>query len=344
MLLSIRIYNYLVGREDQILKNSRTIKLSILLMLLSLQVKPQVTNDFDKAIELFETQQYDAALESFTALEQSDPENHKLHYFLGQIDLIKGDHDAASKRFSTAIEHDPQNSIYHLWLGKTNIQKLQSASFFEQGIIANRAKNNFQKAVQYDPSNVEARLNLAGYYLNAPAIAGGSIKKAIEQAREIIHNDAKQGHLMLARIYAYEEEYDQALQEYEVLITIDPQDEDLYYGKGLLLQTNKQFDKAFEVFEKALALNPISMKNLYQVGRTGVYSGQNLNRSIECLKIYLDHDPEPGLPPADAAHWRLGMLYEKAGQAEQARQEYEKALALNPKEKKYKTALGDLKD
>lgn len=46
-------------------------------------------------------------------------------------------------------------------------------------------KSAWEKAVQLDPKTVDARESLIQYYLQAPAIAGGSVDKAIEMATEI---------------------------------------------------------------------------------------------------------------------------------------------------------------
>ena len=86
------------------------------------------------------------------------------------------------------------------------------------------------------------------------------------------------------------------------------------------------------------------MHVIYQIGRTGVFSGQRLDRAIECMKIYVVHEPGEGMPSLDAAHWRLGMLYEKAEKAGLAKQAYEKAQAINPQEEKYKEALANLQN
>ena len=122
-----------------------------------------------------------------------------------------------------------------------------------------------------------------------------------------------------------------------------PDDANVYYQIGMLYQKIKQYKKAFQNFEKAVEIDPEAMDAFYQIGRTGVFSGENLDRSIESLKKYLLSEPKPGHPGHDAAHWRLGMLYEKDGKLNLAIHEYETALQLNPKEEKYKSALSKIK-
>jgi hypothetical protein len=56
--------------------------------------------------------------------------------------------------------------------------------------MAGDIREAFQKAVELDPSNMDAQFGLMGYYLAAPAIAGGGIDKARDQARAIARVDA----------------------------------------------------------------------------------------------------------------------------------------------------------
>ncbi len=63
-----------------------------------------------------------------------------------------------------------------------------------------RAKRRaeFERAVQLDPANVPARVDLAQYYTEAPAIMGGGLDKAREQAEQVAKYDAAKAHLILA--------------------------------------------------------------------------------------------------------------------------------------------------
>jgi len=60
-------------------------------------------------------------------------------------------------------------------------------------------------------------------------------------------------------------------------------------------------------------------------------------------KKYLEHKPKPNNPTWAYAHWRLGMVYEKLGNKEQAISEYEKAIELDPDNKEAKESLKKVK-
>ena len=253
-----------------------------------------------------------------------------------------GDWDGAIDHFKNAVELDETDSMYRTWLGRAYIAKLQTVSFFEKGVLSGRALEQLQKAVKLDPTNVEARVTLAGYYLNAPSIAGGSKKKAREQAEEIVKYDEVRGNWILAGVLIKDEQYDAAIEKLESCIGEQPDNIEYRYRLAMLYQQLELYDKTFAEFEEVLQLDHEATGALYQIGRTAVFSKTNLDRGIECLHTYLTMEVKPGYPGYDAAHWRMGMLYEHKGDAASARAEYETALRLNPEDDKYRDSLNEL--
>ncbi len=61
-----------------------------------------------------------------------------------------------------------------------------------------RRRAEFERAVQLDPTNVPARVDLAQYYTEAPAIMGGGLDKARQQAEQVAKYDLAKAHLILA--------------------------------------------------------------------------------------------------------------------------------------------------
>lgn len=108
-------------------------------------------------------------------------------------------------------------------------------------------------------------------------------------------------------------------------------------------QQQEKFQEAFELFEQMVADSSENWAAIYQVGRTAALSGQNLERAEQCFKLYLQSDRGRNNPSLAAAHWRLGMVYERDGQKDLARQHYETALQLDPKLEQAKKALKKLK-
>ena len=61
--------------------------------------------------------------------------------------------------------------------------------------MAKKVKKEFQNAVQLDPSNIQARLDLMEYCVSVPWIVGGSKDEARAQIEAIEKLDPIEGHL-----------------------------------------------------------------------------------------------------------------------------------------------------
>jgi tetratricopeptide (TPR) repeat protein len=260
----------------------------------------------------------------------------------GREELHEGEVDQAIATLERAAELEPNLSAVHHWLGQAYLAKLQTASMFAKLGLSKKVRASYRKAIELDPENLDARSSLAGYYFNAPGIAGGSTAKGLEQAEEIKKRDAGRAHLLLAQMYEGQKEIDKAESEYRAAINLDPSNPDLYYSLGLLLQGENRWDQAFEMFEAGVKVTD-DPRSLYQIGRTGVFSGQRFDRAEEALEQYIARGPHAASMPTEAhARWRLGMLYEKQGRKDLARAEYETALKLNPDLEQVQEALENL--
>lgn len=113
---------------------------------------------------------------------------------------------------------------------------------------------------------------------------------------------------------------------------------------GFLYQQKKQYENAFNTFEMVIKNHPDYYPAYYQIGRTAVFSGNNLDRGIECLNLYLRHKPGDNDPSWANAHFRLGAIYEHKGDKAAAQSAYEAALKLDPSYEDAKKALEKLKE
>lgn len=312
----------------------------LVLILLPLSLLAQDVK-LNEGIKLFEKTKYNEAKKIFEEILNTDSTNHKTLYYLGRLEYNNQNVDEAINYFETAIKLD-NKSDYYLWTGVAFLSKIQNASQFEIGVFAGKMFDNLNKAIEINPANVTARSYLAGYYLNAPSIAGGSIKKARAEVEEIKKYSPEQALILIAQIYENEGENDKAIAEYLKYLEQDPGNKEIYYSLGMLYQKMEKFEKAFNTFETSLKINKEDYASLYQIGRTAVFSGKNIDRGIECLKLYLQMNNDSSLPAKDAAHWRLGALYEHLGDSNSAKEEYNKAAKINPGEKKYLEALKKL--
>jgi tetratricopeptide (TPR) repeat protein len=225
---------------------------------------------------------------------------------LGARHLAEGNADGAVKAWEKAVELEPDNGEYRRQLGDAYGLAAQKAGMLGKMSLGKKCLAAYEKAVALEPENLESRSSLMAVYQQAPAMMGGGIEKAREQATAIKKLNATRGCIAHAILHIGEEKY----------------------------------AEAFAELDQALENEPGSYSALYQLGRTAALSGDRIDRGIEALTKCLVQTPPPGAPAHDAANWRLGNLWEKKGDKPAARAAYQAALAIKPD---YKPALDSLK-
>ena len=326
---------------------NRTKRFYILVLLFSvlvhLSAAAEANQGLERGIQLFDDGKYPEAKEFFEGFVKENPKNDTALFYLGKAWLTQEDHDKAIDWLKKAIKLNENSSEYHLWLGQAYGTKAQNSSVVKQPFLAKKVKNEFKKAVELDPANLNARFGLMQYYLVAPGIMGGDKDEGKKQAEEIKKQDPFRGHQAFGLVYENEKEPDKAEKEYLAAIEERPESLDSYYALGYFYARIEKYDKASETFEKIVAKDPEEMDAYYQIGRMGALSGQNLDRSVECFKKYLTKEPGKDSPSLAWAHYRLGMVYEQKKETDLAKREYQSALELDPDHKEAKKALKDLK-
>lgn len=237
-----------------------------------------------------------AAESAANALVAANPAEAEAYALLASVDVAKGDADAAVTAGEKAVELAPNSSEFQDQLGDTYGFAASKAGLLSKMGLAKKCRTAYEKAVELDPKNLNARSNLLGFYQQAPSLMGGGMDKAYAQAEAIKQLDATRGHLAYATLYVGE----------------------------------KKYAEAFAEFEEVLKTTPDNYPALYQIGRVAALSGEHIDRGMETLKKCLTLPPTPGSPGHDAAHWRLGNLWEKKDDKPAARAAYEAALAINP--------------
>jgi tetratricopeptide (TPR) repeat protein len=243
------------------------------------------------------------------------------------------------------VTAEPASSKFHQWLGRA--LGLQAA---QNGIISSvtsisRVKAELEKAIALDGTNLQARNDLAILYRAVPGLLGGSNAKAAEQVAIIRRHDPALASQIDGDFLAGDKKYDAALSAYLESYRLNPSNPMIHARISLIYQQKKDWDKAFAALDRGLAIDSNHPFLLYQIGRTAALSGQQLDRGERSLRTYLAMPVREELenPSLSAAHFRLGCIFEKKGNAAGARTEYETALTLDPKMKPAREALAKLK-
>ncbi|TKJ40769.1 hypothetical protein CEE37_07330 [candidate division LCP-89 bacterium B3_LCP] len=293
----------------------------------------------EDGIAFFEAGRYSQAEEVFQELIQKQPDDTQAILYLGRVFYERKEYDSAIDQFEETVAINDETSDHHFWLGAVYGRKAQKASIFKRIGLAKKTKRGFLRAIELNPDHVRAREALVRFYLQAPGIVGGSKKKAYLEAEEIKKRDSLWAHKAYARIYKDEEEFTRAEGEYLAAIEEDPADPDFRYLLNDLYYMTEEYGKASQLLEKMLIELPDEVSVLFEIGRLGAASGENLVRAEECLEDYLKSETVESDPAFDRAHYYLGQIYQKGGKIDQAKAEYQQVLKLNPKHKQAKKAL-----
>ncbi len=127
--------------------------------------------------------------------------------------------DEAVKYGERAVNLEPQNATYHLWLGREYGRKAGDSNPLSAAGLAKKAKNEFERAVQLDPSNVPARVDLARV-LHRGSLASWAEDwiKLAPRRRRCSRSDPAMAHLIRARVAEKDKRYSDAEAEYQAAI------------------------------------------------------------------------------------------------------------------------------
>ena len=269
----------------------------------------------------------DAAIAALQQRVGSSPKDADSYNLLCRAYYSIQDWDRAISTGEKAVSLAPDKSNYYLWLGRAYGEKADASSFFSAAALAKKVRVSFERAVELDGSNVQARSDLAEFYMEAPGIMGGGQDKARAQANALLKIAPAKGHWVLGRLA--EKNKDNGTAEREFKNALDAThgaaegwlDLAIFYRRAGLMS---DLDNAIEKLNAAPLKNP---ETLVDAGITLLRSEHNLPMAAQLLKRYLAGKTVEDAP-AFRAHSFLGTVYEKQGDKKAAAAEFRAALAL----------------
>ncbi len=275
-----------------------------------------------RAVRLFHAQELETAEEQLLAVRKARPENAESVFYLGRIYLARGSSQAAVAALERATRLDPMISAYQFWLGEALVAQIAEVPFFLKLGVAKRMRAAYEKAVALDPDNLEARVAVARYHSEAPAVAGGDPATAQVQLEEIRLRDPAMAHVAQGLIHEQLGRLEPAAEELQTAVEVDPESVVSWREAGLFYQRYGRLEEAQRAFDQVLANAPEDPPALYETARTAIaISEQQLARAERTLEAYLGLEPGPGPvllsegePPKRAlAHQRLALVYDRLG-------------------------------
>ena len=297
--------------------------LFILLMLFA----PMMASVADSAQDKLTAGRIDEAITELNDRLSSAPADAESSNLLCRAYFALEDWDRAESSCRKAVALDPDNSRFHLWLGRVYGEKADRANFVLAAPLAAKVRGEFERAVQLNPKDVDARLDLAEFYLMAPGIVGGGEQKAREQAQSIATMNPARAHWVYARIAEQKKDAATAEREYHQYIDLSKGDAEAWLNLALFLRRQKRFDEMEQAIVN-LSQSPMPKLDVLVEASQMLYrADRNYPFAIELLHRYLASGPVEAAP-AFKARYLLGLLLEKQGDKAGAAQEYRASLSL----------------
>lgn len=272
-----------------------------------------------------------------------------------------------------ALADNPKEARYHLRVADVVGDMAEKAGFLKQVSLGRRFKREVDAALELDPKNVEALMDLIGYYFMAPAIIGGDKAKARGFAEQVMRIDPVAGynaqiqvahfekrtppfeeiyrksvaarptaympHIQLGGVLVGQKKYDEAMEQAREALRIDPGRTYGYTLQAIVLALQDKWTDLDAALAQAEKGSPDDFTPFYRAGVLCLDKPSELARAERCLRKYLSQEPEPDGATHANAHWRLGQALEKQGRKGEAIGEWQIAVKMDANSK----AKDDLK-
>jgi tetratricopeptide (TPR) repeat protein len=302
--------------------------LPLLFVLAFLAVAPAIAGADESAPLLLASGHVDEAIAALDGQIRRAPNDAAAHNLLCRAYFSLGQWDRGISNCEKAVSLAPENSQFHLWLGRIYGEKADNSNFMTAAGLARRVRDEFEKAVHLNPKSVDARSDLAEFYLEAPGIVGGGRDKAQQQANSLLFLDPARAHWVSGRIAEKRHDYSTAEKEYQNAIDASHGSASAWLNLGLFYRHRNQLDE----MEKALLQvrsAPLDRSDaLVDAAEILIHAQRNLPEAVQLLRAYLNSNSKVEQAPEFKVHYLLGSASEKLGDKQSAATEYRSALEL----------------
>jgi tetratricopeptide (TPR) repeat protein len=311
---------------------------------------------------------------------QANPEDPVLVRQMTRVLIVFDESDPAIAMGEKAVKLAPNDAQAHMALAEAVGDKAQNAGKLKQLGLAKRFKKEAEAAIALDPKQIDARMDLISFYMQAPGIAGGDKKKAkalvdeIERIKPEMGWQAKirhagfgkdstvNGPIFREAATKFPNDYDarlsyaswlmggpwrgpaaEAESHARAALALDPERTQAYTLLAIQQAREKKWDELDRTLAESAAKIPDDLSPVYQAGRICLTEHGDGARAEKYFRRYLSQPPEMQAVGHAAARWRLGLALEKQGKKSEAIAEMQTATRLDPKFEPVKKDLKRLK-
>ena len=269
----------------------------------------------------------DAILTLKQALQRS-PTDAQDHHLLSRAYYQVSDWDDAIAEAQRAVALQPSNSDYHLWLGRAYGEKAENSNFVTAIGLAKKVRTEFERAVQLNGFNLDARADLAEFYIEAPGIVGGGKDKARAQAESVASFDSPTAHWIQARLAEKEKKPAVAEREYKAALQTSNNYPSYWLALAAFYQRQGRLNEMEQAVNRATSAETKKPDVWVEAAEVLYNGGRNFPAAAQFLHRYLSSNATVADAPAFQAHYLLGSIFERLGDRQAAMQEYRAALSL----------------
>lgn len=232
----------------------------------------------DKAMSLFHEGKYKEAIDAFSSVLETEPDNANIYNNMGVAYSNTGDFEHSENCYVKAIELDPELAQAYI-----NLSDL----YYKSGDIAS-AVGTLQRG------SYELQDNLAIAHLLARVyIEDQRWDDAIVELERVLDGepDNYDAYYDLGHVYFELGDYETAIDNFENVLSYEDNQnsEVLYYALAQAYEANNQIDKAISNYLKAIAVNDKFLLAYKKVGILFLARG-DYEDAVEYFENYMDFD------------------------------------------------------
>jgi tetratricopeptide (TPR) repeat protein len=302
-----------------------------LLMMMAGAVEAQGTFSGKIALEWINSGELNKAGDYIKTHSSSQRNNPDWHYAKGHLEYAQSDFRKAMNSFDKAISLNPESMDYLLWYGNAICSATEVAGVLSQYQLARRCKASYERVLEKYPDNVDARVHLISFHLQAPALVGGSKSTARKLADEIMERDTFRGYQSYFRIASNAGDHANVVSVLEQAILVYPDTTHFRYNLGLHYIQSGSFEKAYTEIKVCTQQHPENWRYLYQIGRLAALGDIRHQEGIRAFKVILSDVPDDmNSSFHSSAFARLAQIYLHLSDVELAKEAISEALTIQP--------------
>jgi tetratricopeptide (TPR) repeat protein len=260
-------------------------------------------SSLERARELVSVGSFDKAEAMLRQTIAADPNNIEARVLLGTTLALRGVRGEAIEQLAEAVRLNPSSATAHNEFG----------TVLSRFVEVKAARQEFERALELDPGLVEAHVNLSLVLAQAGelAAAGDHVDRAIELQGN--HPKAAYAHYLRAKIWASQDQIDEAMVELERAVHLRPDYAEAWSDLGGMRRLALDSAGAIEALQRAVALKPDDALAQYRLGQLCLQDGHAL-KAVEHLKQALFYAPNDR-----ATLYNLMLALRKAGRVEETK-------------------------